>query len=96
MYQHSTSGAAYKEAKININEKQRKVLEAIAFLNSIGTNPNDKEITEYLGWAINCVTPRRGELLTKGLIYETGKLPDPKTGRTTSYWKVSNKQLNLF
>ena len=59
---------------------------------------NDRELSERLQWPINRITPRRGELVTGGLIVMDRKDTDPKTGRTVSYWKVKpvNFQPKLF
>ena len=93
-YQYQTSLPAYHEAKEGLNDKQQKVYTAI---NEIGIC-NDRMITEYLGWPINTVTPRRGELLTLGKIRELKKDKDPLTNRTTSWWVVTKiiQQAKLF
>jgi len=58
----------------------------------------DRELSEHLQWPINRITPRRGELVTGGLIVMDRKDTDPQTGRTVSYWKVKpvNFQPKLF
>lgn len=81
-YDYQTSLPAYQEAKVNINQKQKKVLSAIDRLKPC----NDMRIANFLGWPINTVTPRRLELLEKGLIASAGKKKDPSTGRTVNYW----------
>lgn len=96
MYQHSTSGAAYKEIIPTLNDKQKKVLEVIKGASSVNASINDKQIARSLGWDINRVTPRRGELLNKGFIYEYRIAPCPITNRRCSFWKVATKQLNIF
>lgn len=65
-----TSLLAYHESALtNIGAKQKEVFQAILRLGK----PSDQEIAEYLGWAINRITPRRGELLALGKIKEAGK-----------------------
>jgi hypothetical protein len=96
-YQYETSLPAYKEAKINLNYKQKKVLEAIINITTgIRRGCNDREIQKYLGWPINTITNRRGELLKLGRIYEVGKYLDDVTGRKTCYWKPVQNQLSFF
>ena len=93
-YSYDTSLPAYKEAKLTLNQTQAKVLEAIRHLGIC----NDRQITEYLGWPINRITPRRLELLTLGKIREIKKDKDPLTNRTTSWWVVTKiiHQAKLF
>lgn len=83
MYDFTTSLPAYFEAMTNINEKQKKVLYAIQSLGIC----NDHQISEYLGWPINRVTPRRGELIDAGLIETAFRGRDFETGRTVNFWK---------
>ena len=94
-YQYETSYPAYQEVKTNINCKQRRVLEAIQYLNQFSA-VNDRMIAEFVGWPINTITPRRNELAAKGYIVEYCKSKDPETGRKTSFWKVVDKQTSLF
>lgn len=68
MEQNSLS--VYREISLNgvLNSMQKFVLAAIVK----HPNSSDKEISEYTGLPINCVTPRRGELASKNLIYSSG------------------------
>ena len=78
-----TSILAYRSlTKDKLNEKQQEVLEKIEDLFPIC----DRQIAESLGWGINRVTPRRGELLTKGKIIEAYTGVDI-TGRKVTFWK---------
>jgi hypothetical protein len=96
-YQYETSLPAYKEAKINLNYKQKKVLEAIINITTgIRRGCNDRETAKYLGWTINTVTPRRGELQKAGKIYEVGKFRDDVNGRKVMYFKPTENQLSFF
>jgi hypothetical protein len=52
-------------------------------------------ISESLGWPINRVTPRRGELVSAGLIVEADRRRDV-TGRLSIFWRVKEQQLTLF
>lgn len=77
-----TSLLAYAEAKKSLGNNQKIVLEAIQELAPC----NDKQIAEHLGWPINSVTPRRGELFKKDRIVEAYIAKD-FTGRSCTYWK---------
>lgn len=92
MYDYISSLPAYQNTPTETRELCRqKVLTAINKLGSC----NDREISEFLGWAINRVTNRRGELITQGLIELHKKAVDPMTNRTVSYWKVIYAQRNF-
>lgn len=83
-YDHQTSGVAYHEAPKESRDYCRQmVLITIRKMKVC----NDRQIGEHLGWAINRVTPRRGELVEQGIIVLDRKAVDPATGRMTSYWK---------
>jgi hypothetical protein len=63
-----TSLEAYWTVIPTLGDKQSKVFEAIKQLQPC----TDKEISLYLGWPINTCTPRRGELVTLGLVIQSG------------------------
>lgn len=81
-YDFHSSMPAYKENAKGKDYCRQMVLLAIRKLQCC----NDREIAEYLGWPINRVTPRRGELVDSGLIVQRKKDQDPTTNRTVSYW----------
>lgn len=83
MYQE-TSRLAYNEAKQSINDNQQRVLEVIQKLGEC----NDKQIAGVLGWPINRVTPRRGELVEFGYVEKVGTQKDKVTNRMVNYWKA--------
>lgn len=85
MYDYQTSHPAYQEAKENNNDKQQKVFNAIRLLGVC----SDHQIADHLGWAINRVTPRRGELSDNGKVLRAYRDKDFETGRTVSFWKVN-------
>lgn len=64
-----TSLQAFLKIQSSLNGLQRAVL------NAIRTQPNvtDAETTHLLGWTINRITPRRGELVKLGLVGEVEK-----------------------
>lgn len=86
-YDHKTSGVAYHDTTEKSRDYCRQqVLIAIRKLKVC----NDRQIAEYLGpeaWPINRITPRRGELVTMGVVVLDRKAKDPVTNRTVSYWK---------
>lgn len=84
MYDYTTSLPAYKEAQKNINAKQKAVLDTIRQLGVCC----DHQIAEYLGWPINTVTPRRGELVDSGHVQIAFRGKDFETGRTVNFWKI--------
>ena len=47
----------------------------------------DKDISRLTGLDINCVTPRRGELVTAGLVESNGKIRQVN-GRLAQVWGV--------
>jgi hypothetical protein len=81
-YDYVSSLPAYKEKGKDFTRQQ--VFIAIRKLGIC----NDRMIAEYLGWPINCVTNRRGELVTIGLVVFYAKQLDKTTNRTVSYWQV--------
>lgn len=85
MYDFKTSMPAYRDAQKDINKKQQTVLDAIICLGTC----NDHQIAEYLGWSINRVTPRRGELIEQGQIELAFKGKSFETGRNVNFWKVA-------
>ena len=94
MYDHDTSGKAYQEGMNQRDFCRQVVYLAIRKLKHC----NDRQIAQQIGWAINRVTPRRGELVQAGKVMPDGKGPDPETGRTVNYWRPANRfeQLSLF
>ena len=76
-----TSLAAYNQLT-NLSDKQQSVL---VYVHG-HADCTDKEIAEGLGWQINRVTPRRGELEGLGLVVSSGyKL---QNGRRVHTWRV--------
>lgn len=67
-----------------VSERQREVLEALACLGSA----NDKMISVEVGLPINQVTPRRGELVDKGLVESCGVYSCPFSKRQSTFWRV--------
>lgn len=78
-----TSLDAWKLIQESIGEKQRLVLETLKVLEMA----TDKQISTALGWPINCITPRRGELVEMGLAEYSHEMLDSDTQRTVTVWK---------
>ena len=68
----------------DISEKQRKVYKAIKRLKTA----SDARIAKFLNWPINCVTGRRNELVTAGLVEFAAKKYNPETNRSVCTWRV--------
>lgn len=76
-----TSLLAYEELRPVLNYRQQQVLKIIQNYPNI----SDLEISQLLGWPINSVTPRRGELEKLNLIKSNGKTRIE--GRLRHVWK---------
>jgi len=81
-----TSLEAYRLlTKETLGERQRLVLKALEILGKA----SDKELAFALGWPINTITPRRGELEEMGLVDYAGEQFDSKTQRHEIVWSVA-------
>lgn len=89
-YDFDTSYPAFKEPG---KDRCREIV--LSAIRTLGVCC-DKQIAEYLGWEINRVTGRRGELLIEDKIVCVGKWKSGK--RTVNWWKVKIvvKQAQLF
>ena len=77
-----TSLEAYKDVKTRLVRRQKEVFKAIVDIRHAAC---DVEIARQLGWTINCVTPRRGELEQKGFIKKVGTTRSPCGRRMNVY-----------
>ena len=68
-----------------LGERQRLVFKALEVMGMA----SDKELAFALGWPINTITPRRGELEDMGLIDYAGEQFDVKTQRHEIVWSVA-------
>lgn len=93
-YDYQTSLLAYKESPESKDYCRQVVFLTIRRLGIC----NDRQIAAHIGWPINRVTPRRGELVIQGQVISAGKRVDPDTGRTVNYWQMAIKftQMTLF
>ncbi|WP_119301121.1 hypothetical protein [Dongia deserti] len=83
-----TSRWAY--STVPLNERQAAVAAALMELGEA----SDQDLSMKLGWPINCVTPRRGELEKLGVIVRAELRKGP-TGRLVSVWRLVDRQLDL-
>ena len=65
---HENSRLAYAQIADSLSQSRRAVYEMIARHGLV----TRQEISDFLGWEINKVTPRVCELLDKGQIIEAG------------------------
>ena len=63
-----------------------QVLDAITELWCQDWRPSDQDVAAYLGWPINCITPRCGELLEPARADRGGDKRGP-SGRRVAWWK---------
>lgn len=77
---------AYNSIREHLNEKQRKVRYVLQKFGPM----TDKQIADALGWEINRVTPRRGELDKLGELVDLGTVPG-HTGRPVHLWKLKEE-----
>lgn len=83
MYYQQTSGAAYESIKHLLARNERAVLGVIKLKEPC----SDEDISTYLGWPINCVTPRRGSLVQQDFVYCSGQVVN-KRGRNVNVWRA--------
>lgn len=84
----ATSYAAWESIQVELSAKQK--VELWAF-RSQGDKTND-EMADFLGWPINTVTPRTGELVKKGYV-EAKVVKIARTGRRAIVWGCTEKGL---
>lgn len=78
-----TSLDAFREALGERALRQRMVYDALW-----SGAKNDRMIAADTGLPINQVTPRRGELVAKGLVVADGFEPCPFSGVRTTFWRI--------
>lgn len=84
-----TSRWAYQ--LVDVNARQRQVLSALKELGEA----SDAEIADCLGWTINRVTPRRGELVGLHLVTAARQKEGP-FGAKVTVWRLVLAQGDLF
>jgi hypothetical protein len=89
-----TSLEAYNSIRRNLRPKEKMVLAALIALKGRATN---KQIAEYLGWPINCVTGRMHALVNETKKVKLGdKVKDPVTGVKSQQWYFPSLHLKLL
>lgn len=78
-------------ATVPLSERQQAVLAQLAEHGEL----SDQDLSMKLGWPINCVTPRRGELVELGLVVRARVVKSPLTMRPVSRWRLVNRQIEL-
>ena len=82
-----TSLIAFQNILHTLSRRQAQVY--FAFKDSPQDNLTDGELSRKLGWPINCVTPRRGELEKKGVLVDAGRRVCTVTGSLRHCWKLN-------
>lgn len=77
-------------ATVPLSDRQAEVLRVLTEHGAL----TDWEIGSHLGWPINCVTPRRGELVTLGLVVRERVRKGPMM-RMVSVWRLVERQIEL-
>src|SRR5665213_983874 len=80
-----TSLWAYSVATKDLGAKQKEVLDALRFF----PDATNAEIAARLGWPVNRVTPRTGELVTMGLVFKVERRTCKATSGTA--WSLRAK-----
>ncbi len=75
-----TSLEAFHEIKLGLPSRREAVLSAIKHLVLV----SDRQLSVFLQWPINCVTPRRNELVKNGVVVESGCRIE--NGRRVTVW----------
>ena len=81
----------YRNIQQHLSDSRFQVLVALWELGS----GSDNDIAAKLGWEINRVTGRRGELAEMLLVEQIGTEPGPYR-YPRSIWKVNELQINYF
>ena len=81
-----TSIASYVQLQPVLGKRQQQVL--AVFQKYPSMRFSDRELSLITHLPINRVTPRRGELASKGLIDEAGTMWDRETSRRVTAWKL--------
>ena len=79
----ANSLASYFKVLPSLGHKQKEVLAAIIELQCC----SDRELSKFLGWEINRITNRRGELFAKNLIKRADGVFRNEYGSIIDKWK---------
>jgi predicted transcriptional regulator len=78
-----TSLLAFAHALETLGKRQLEVLKTVDKIEPC----SDLDIAECLDKPINTITPRRNELVKKGLVFESHTGISKQTGRVVIFWK---------
>ena len=83
---------------VDAETRREEVMAALLELHGAGIHVSDQDIAIRLGWPINCVTPRRGELVTEQRIFRAGTKRSQLSRRRVAVWEpvLTGKQLEMF
>lgn len=74
---------AFSFLQPKLSDRQKEVYTAMRAYSRAFT---DKDLSDFMNIPINSITPRRGELLKKGLIRKSGDVI--QNGRRATLWEV--------
>jgi len=86
-----TSLQAFEKVLPKIGERQLLVLEHLRWVGEA----TDAMICQSIKLPINCVTPRRNELVKKGCIICVRQGICPATGGTAKFWNITERGLDV-
>lgn len=78
-----TSREAYESIKPQLGQKQERLLNVLQQYGPC----TDKGLSALLGWPINTITPRRGELVSLQLVRDCGHIT--RDGRQATMWQTT-------
>ena len=90
MTARATSLQAFADVQAVLSDRQADVLAAIRQLGEC----SDQEIARALGWSINRITGRRGELVDLGHVEEAGRKVN-EFGRPVMTWRVKRQAVQM-
>lgn len=80
-----TQREAFREIQGNLQARESVVLSAILDAGQAGVTLF--QLTERLGWPVNCVSGRVTKLRDRNLIFDTGaRITNPASGRHAIVW----------
>jgi hypothetical protein len=77
-----TSLHAYALLTQNLTDRQKEVLDRLRFFPDV----TNMELSVNMGWTVNRITGRVGELRKLGLVLDAGKRPCKITGGMSHCW----------
>src|ERR1017187_6260886 len=84
-----TSLHAYALLTQHLTDRQKEVLDRLRCFPDV----TNMELAVSMGWTVNRITGRVGELRKLGLVLDAGKRPCKITGGTSHCWKAKHPVL---